>query len=65
MVYIPEDLLVNKNNMDKAHDLISLLDVDFMEDGKDKKDQVVKELKKLGETTIIDKLNEGFFSLGA
>lgn len=65
MVYIPEDLLVNKNNMDKVHDLISLLDADFIEDGKDKRDQVIKELKDLGETIIIDKLNEGFFSLGA
>lgn len=63
MVYIPEDFLIDVNNMNKVHDILSLLDEDLVTE--DRKDEVLEKLNNLGETKIVEKLKDGFFSFGA
>lgn len=63
MVYVPEEFLIDKNNMEEVHSILSLLDNDLVDE--DLKDDVVKKLSDLGELKIIEKLVDGFFSFGA
>lgn len=63
MVYVPEEFLTDKNNMEEVHSILSLLDNDLVDE--DLKDDVVKKLSDLGELKIIEKLVDGFFSFGA
>lgn len=63
MVYVPEEFLTDKSNMEEVHNILSLLDNDLVEE--DLKNEVVKKLKDLGELKIIEKLVDGFFSFGA
>lgn len=63
MVYVPEEFLNDKNNMEEVHSILSLLDNDLVDE--DLKDDVVKKLSDLGELKIIEKLVDGFFSFGA
>lgn len=63
MVYVPEEFLTDKNNMEEVHSILSLLDNDLVEE--DLRNDVVKKLSDLGELKIIEKLVDGFFSFGA
>lgn len=63
MVYVPEEFLTDKNNMEDVHSILSLLDNDLVEE--DLRNDVVKKLSDLGELKIIEKLVDGFFSFGA
>lgn len=63
MVYVPEEFLTDKNNMEEVHSILSLLDNDLVEE--DLRNDVVKKLSDLGEIKIIEKLVDGFFSFGA
>lgn len=65
MVYIPSDWIVNKENEDKIHKLIDSLSDDLKLEGKDKEEDVIKELEELGEIKIIQKLKSNAFNLGA
>lgn len=63
MAYVPEEFLIDKNNMEEVHSILSLLDNDLVDE--DLKDDVVKKLSDLGELKIIEKLVDGFFNFGA
>jgi len=63
MVYVPEEFLTDKSNMEEVHSILSLLDNDLVEE--DLRNDVVKKLSDLGELKIIEKLVDGFFSFGA
>jgi len=65
MVYVPEEFLTDKNNMEEVHSILSLLDNDLVIVEEDLRNDVVRQLSDLGELKIIEKLVDGFFSFGA
>lgn len=65
MIYIPTPWLINPNNEDKARELLENLNQDLITDDLMNRNQVIKELEKLGETNIIEKLENNEIPLGA
>lgn len=68
MIYLPDEFLINKNNRDEVLDILKNLDSDIFFDDEDSEKIFLlaqKKLEKLGELTVLRKLNEGFFSFGA
>lgn len=68
MIYLPNEFLINKNNRDEVLDILKSLDSDiFFDDENSEKIFLLaqKKLEKLGELTVLRKLNEGFFSFGS
>lgn len=65
MIYIPTPWLINPNNEDKVRELLENLNQDLITDDLMDRNQVIKELEKLGETTIIEKLENNEIPLGA
>lgn len=65
MIYLPTPWLVDPNNEGKVRELLENLNQDLITDDFMDKDQVVIELEKLGETTIIEKLENNKIPLGA
>lgn len=65
MVYVPDEFLTDKSNMEEVHSILSLLDNDLVLVEENLKSEVVKKLNDLGELKIIEKLADGFFSFGA
>ena len=68
MIYLPNEFLINKNNRDEVLDILKSLDSDiFFDDENSEKIFLLaqKKLEKIGELTVLRKLNEGFFSFGS
>lgn len=66
MVYIPLEWLKDKENSNKVHEILNKLDHDVIDiDDKYIKDDAINKLEEIGEDTIIQKLNSGFFCFGA
>lgn len=65
MLYIPTKWLVEPNNKDKVYELLDNLDRDLITDELMTETEVISELEKIGETIIIEKLNNNEISFGA
>lgn len=65
MIYLPTDWLIKPANEDKVRELLDNLNQDLRTDDLLTKTEVVAELEKIGETTIIEKLNNNELSFGA
>lgn len=65
MIYIPTNWLVEPKNEDKVHDLLDELNQDLITDDSVTEAEVIAELEKIGETIIIEKLNNNEISFGA
>lgn len=65
MVYIPTNWLVKPKNKDKVYELLDNLDRDLIMDELMTKAEVISELEKIGETLIIEKLNNYEIPFGA
>lgn len=65
MIYIPKEWLKNKDNMDKVYEILNKLDTDIKYSNNYTGDNAIVELKEIGESVIIEKLNSGFFMFGA
>lgn len=65
MVYIPITWLVEPKNEGKVHELLDYLDRDLITDDSVTEAEVISELEKIGETIIIEKLNNNEIPLGA
>lgn len=61
MIYIPEDWLINKNNKSEVYKIFKKHTPSDLiaEDEPDPLDLAIKELEKIGETTVIKKIREG------
>jgi hypothetical protein len=56
MNYIPLEWLKNKDNFYKVRDILDKLEEDIKTDDSYTEEQAIKDLKELGETTIIEKI---------
>lgn len=66
MIYIPLELLKNRENLSKVHEILNKLDGDVIDIHDNyTKDDAINELEEIGEDIMIQKLNSGFFSFGA
>ena len=65
MIYIPTPWLINPNNEDKVRELLEKLNQDLITDDLLTETEVISELEKLGETIIIEKLNNNEIAFGA
>lgn len=66
MVYVPLEWLKDKENTQKVHEILDKLNYDVRDiNDHYTEDDAIKELEEIGEVTIIEKLNSGFFSFGA
>ncbi|WP_373792264.1 hypothetical protein [Jeotgalibaca porci] len=65
MIYIPTPWLINPNNEDKVRELLENLNQDLITDDLLTETEVISELEKLGETIIIEKLNNNEMAFGA
>lgn len=65
MVYIPTTWLVEPKNEGKVHELLDNLDRDLITDDSVTEAEVILELEKIGETIIIEKLNNNEIPFGA
>lgn len=64
MLYILEDWLKEKSNMEAVHGILNkYLYSDIKFNGDNSFDLAVEELKSIGETIIIEKLNDGTLSI--
>ena len=64
-MYIPTILLVEPKNKDKVYELLENLNQDLITDDSVTEAEVISELEKIGETIIIEKLNNNEISFGA
>lgn len=64
-MYIPTIWLVEPKNNDKVYELLDILDRDLITDDSVTEAEVISELEKIGETIIIEKLNNNEISFGA
>ena len=65
MIYLPPNWLVEPKNKDKVYELLDNLDQDLITDDLLTEKEVISELEKIGETIIIEKLNNNEISFGA
>ncbi|CUU48424.1 hypothetical protein [Clostridium beijerinckii] len=65
MVYISEEFLNDKYNLNKVYEILNKLDYDIKGYDDYTEEDAIKELKELNEDIIIEKLNSGFFTFGA
>lgn len=65
MIYLPTNWLVEPKNEGKVLDLLDNLNQDLITDDLLTKIEVISELEKIGETTIIEKLNNNEIAFGA
>ena len=66
MIYIPEEFLIDKKNMSKVAKILNALNIDVYTTSEETAMRQAKnELSKLGETKIIEKIEDGFFTFGA
>ncbi len=65
MIYLPTDWLVEPTNESKVRELLDNLNQDLITDDLLTEIEVVSELEKIGETTVIEKLNNNEIAFGA
>ena len=65
MIYIPTTWLVEPKNKDKVYELLENLNQDLIMDDLLTEAEVISELEKIGETIIIEKLNNNEISFGS
>lgn len=65
MIYLPTPWIINPNNEDKVRELLENLNQDLITDDLLTETEVISELEKLGETIIIEKLNNKEIAFGA
>ena len=65
MTYLPTDWLVEPKNEDKVQELLDNLNQDLITDDLMTESEVISELEKIGETIIIEKLNNNEIPFGA
>ena len=65
MIYLPTNWLVEPKNEGKVQDLLDNLNQDLITDDLLTEVEVISELEKIGETTIIEKLNNNEIPFGA
>ena len=65
MLYLPNDWLVKQSNEKKVRSLLDNLNQDLITDDLLTETEVISELEKLGETIIIEKLNNNEMAFGA
>lgn len=65
MIYLPPNWLVEPKNKDKVYELLDILDRDLITDDSVTEAEVISELEKIGETIIVEKLNNNEISFGA
>ncbi|WP_373815734.1 hypothetical protein [Jeotgalibaca porci] len=65
MIYLPTDWLVEPTNESKVRELLDNLNQDLITDDLLTESEVVSELEKIGETTVIEKLNNNEIAFGA
>lgn len=65
MIYIPNEFLKNEKNLDKVYEILSKLDNDVIIGDYDAMiDNAKKQFEEIGETTIAEQLDKGFFKFG-
>lgn len=65
MLYLPNNWLVKQSNEKKVRSLLDNLNQDLITDDLLTETEVISELEKLGETIIIEKLNNNEMAFGA
>lgn len=65
MLYLPNNWLVKQSNEKKVRSLLDNLNQDLITDDLLTETEVISELEKLGETIIIEKLNNKEIAFGA
>lgn len=65
MMYLPNNWLVKQSNEKKVRSLLDNLNQDLITDDLLTETEVISELEKLGETIIIEKLNNNEIAFGA
>lgn len=65
MLYLPNNWLVKQSNEKKVRSLLDNLNQDLITDDLLTETEVISELEKLGETIIIEKLNNNEIAFGA
>lgn len=65
MMYIPNEWIINKKNEDIVHEVLNRMNIDIF----DADDTIIKDglvqLKELGETVILDRIEDGSVIFGA
>lgn len=65
MIYIPNDWIVNINNISSIQEIFNkYYYTDLVKDGFNRDDIVLNELNKLGESILVDKFKNGDINLG-
>lgn len=64
-MYIPEEWLIDKQKMDKVAEILDELDTDIKYEGCYDENTAIKDLNKIGETIIVEKLKNNELSFGA
>lgn len=65
MIYLPNDWLIKQSNEKKVRSLLDNLNQDLITDDLLTETEVISELEKIGETIIIEKLNNNQIAFGA
>ena len=60
MFYIPEEWLVDVNNDEKVHSILSKLNTDINANI----NKVIMDLEEINETTVIEKIKDGTITFG-
>jgi len=65
MFYIPNEWLINKENNEKVRDILNKMNRDILIEGEEPIEEGIKELERLGEVVIIEKINDETIVFGA
>lgn len=65
MFYIPNEWLINKENNEKVRDILNKMNRDILIGEEELIKDGIKELERLGEVIIIEKINDGTIVFGA
>lgn len=65
MFYIPNEWLINKENNEKVRDILNKMNRDILIEGEEPIKEGIKELERLGEVVIIEKINDETIVFGA
>jgi len=65
MFYIPNEWLINKENNEKVRDILNKMKRDILIEGEEPIKDGIKELERLGEVVIIEKINDETIVFGA
>jgi len=65
MFYIPNEWLINKENNEKVRDILNKMNRDILIEGEEPIKDGIKELERLGEVVIIEKINDETIVFGA